>query len=63
MNHTRRAWRKSSYSTPDGQCVEIADTSEGIDLRDSKDHTGPVLSFDRPAWTDFIATIKQGGFG
>jgi hypothetical protein len=63
VNAPLRIWRKSSYSTPDGQCIEIADTSEGIDLRDSKDPTGPVLRFDRSCWMDFLGTIKLGGLG
>ena len=63
MNDPLPLWRKSSYSTPDGQCVEIAATSGGIDLRDSKNPTGPVLSFDPLGWADFIRTIKRGGLG
>lgn len=60
MNRPRRVWRKSSHSAPDGQCIEIADTPEGIDLRDSKDPSGAVLTFARPDWTEFIGAIKRG---
>lgn len=63
MNASPRIWCKSTHSTPDGQCVEIADTSVGIDVRDSKNPAGPILSFDRPGWEDFIGTIKRGGLG
>ncbi|MBF8188526.1 DUF397 domain-containing protein [Nonomuraea sp. K274] len=53
------AWRKSSYSTNGGNCVEIASLANGrIAIRDSKDPSGPVLVFDRAAFATFTEAIK-----
>ena len=48
-------WRKSSHSGSNGHCVEVAD---GVQVRDSKDPDGPVLSFTPAAWQAFINTLK-----
>lgn len=49
------AWRKSSHSGDQGACVEMATAGEAVAVRDSKDPTGPVLSFPAAAWTAFAA--------
>ncbi|MFI9359596.1 DUF397 domain-containing protein [Kitasatospora sp. NPDC053057] len=49
-------WFKSSHSgTEGGACVEIALTPAAVHVRDSKDKTGPDLTFTPAAWADFIA--------
>ena len=42
-----RTWAKSSYSDPNGgNCVEARQPGTGtVQVRDSKDTSGPVLSF------------------
>ncbi len=52
-------WRKSSYSSAQGQCVETAITPGGRAVRDSKDPEGPALSFSRDAWREFIERVKR----
>jgi Domain of unknown function (DUF397) len=52
-------WRTSSRSGG-GQCVEIAIDGEHVYMRHSKDPAGPILTFDREAFRDFIAYLKTG---
>lgn len=42
-------WRKSSFSDGDANCVEVAHLVKGFAVRDSKDPSGPVLSFTQPS--------------
>ncbi|MBM0236311.1 DUF397 domain-containing protein [Micromonospora sp. ATA32] len=56
---TGAAWRKSSRSNNGGNCVEVADNLPGIvGLRDSKDPTGAVLTFNPRAWATFVHGVK-----
>lgn len=57
------AWRKSSYSGTNGQCVEIGEGVTGVvPVRDSKDPEGPALSFAPDAFAAFVDAIKAGQF-
>ncbi|MFE5121999.1 DUF397 domain-containing protein [Streptomyces sp. NPDC056669] len=53
-------WRKSSYSAGNGgQCVEVAACRpDTVHVRDSKNTTGPNLTFPAPAWGDFVAFAR-----
>jgi hypothetical protein len=55
-------WRKSSYSSSNGQCVEIASVGTEIAVRDSKNPAGPVLIFGPEEWKTFIAAATAGQF-
>jgi hypothetical protein len=58
---TGAVWRKSTRSNNGGDCVEVADNLPGIvALRDSKDPSGPVLTFIPDAWLAFIEDAKHG---
>lgn len=59
------AWRKSSYSGYNGDCVEVAVLSPGqVGVRDSKAHgSGPVLRLSGAEWADFVARVRAGTFG
>jgi len=52
-------WRKSSYSGNTGNCVEVADLSDRVAVRDSKDLDGPKLIFTRDQWRAFLEGIKS----
>jgi hypothetical protein len=52
-------WRTSTHSANGGGCVEVARTPATVRVRDSKDRTGPVLSFPATAWRAFLATVTR----
>jgi hypothetical protein len=57
-----RTWRKSSYSTAQGNCVEVCTDEATVAVRDSKNVAGPELEFTGRAWADFVRGIKDGEF-
>ncbi len=56
----RATWRKSSWSTYNGNCVEVAQFSPGlIGVRDTKDRgSGQVLVFAGDPWRKFLNAVK-----
>jgi hypothetical protein len=55
------AWAKSSHSTPNGgNCVQVRRTTTAVQIRDSKNPDGPVLTFTPAEWQAFTAAIKDG---
>ena len=57
-----QTWHKSTRSGSNGQCVEARRMGDTIQLRDSKDRSGPVLSFPLGAWTAFTDGLKGAEF-
>ena len=55
-------WIKSSYSSGEGQCVEVAAVEGEIATRDSKSPTGPVLMFSEDGWAGFIRGVNAHEF-
>jgi hypothetical protein len=54
-------WRKSSYSFPEGACVEVAQTSCGrVLFRDSKVQDGPVMEVSTATAAAFTAAVERG---
>jgi hypothetical protein len=54
------AWRRSSRSGTQDQCVEVAITPDAILMRSSKHPGGPVLRFTRAEWLAFIGGEEDG---
>jgi Domain of unknown function (DUF397) len=61
---SQATWRKSSFSSMNGNCVEVGHLlPDRVGVRDTKDKgTGPVLIFTGAEWDAFIAGAKEGQF-
>jgi hypothetical protein len=57
------SWIKSSLSTYNGNCVEVAGLEEErIKVRDSKNPRGGILNFTPAEWDAFIGGVRNGEF-
>lgn len=53
------AWRKSSYSSGGGNCVEVASVGSGtVAVRDSK-NPAPVVHFSSEAFALFLGELRS----
>lgn len=57
-NPVTATWRKSSYSTATGDCVEVAPAAEGVQLRHSKRPEDGTIIFSQAAWTTFLQETR-----
>jgi Domain of unknown function (DUF397) len=55
-------WIKSSHSFSNGNCVEVQREDTSVSVRDSKDPSGPVLTFTPDEWKAFTAGCRDGEF-
>ena len=56
-------WRKSKWSNPSGNCVEVAALPDGdVAVRNSRHPAGPALVYTRAEISAFLAGAKDGEF-
>jgi hypothetical protein len=55
---SEQAWRVSTYTGGQGNCVEVADAAHVVMVRDTKDRDGGALAFTAEAWRAFTDTLR-----
>lgn len=59
-SRSRLRFRKSSYSSGNGGCVEAAADGNRCYVADTKDPDGPMLVVAPHAWATFVTSLKRG---
>lgn len=54
-------WR-TALSCNGGNCVRVAASGTTVHIGDSKDPDGPILSYTKGEWRDFLTGAKNGDF-
>lgn len=52
-------WRKSTYSTANGTCVEVAVVEPVVGVRDSKKIDAGHLTVPSTKWAAFVVAVKD----
>ncbi|WP_333737253.1 DUF397 domain-containing protein [Streptomyces sp. IBSBF 2806] len=60
MTKSDGAWRKSTYSSATGQCVEVRRVVSGrVLVRDGKNPAAGSVGLSRQAWERFLGTARD----
>jgi hypothetical protein len=60
MDNQNLNWRKARYSNGSGNCVEVADASRAVLVRDTTNRDGGTLAFSAGAWRQLVADVRSG---
>ena len=60
MHYTE--WRKSTRSGNQSNCVMVRSSDRTVQVKDSKDPEGPVLTFTHDEWRTFVRGAADGEF-
>jgi hypothetical protein len=52
-------WRASSFTSGQGNCVEVTHHRADVPVRDTKDRSGGALSVPANAWTSFLRSVRS----
>ncbi|HEU5128395.1 MAG TPA: DUF397 domain-containing protein [Glycomyces sp.] len=56
-----REWQKSSRSQPQGNCVELRQRADAVQIRDTKlGDASPVFDLDSETYASLIEGLKRG---
>ena len=59
IRKARGVWRKSTHSGQGSStCIEVAELSRGLTVRDSTNPSGPRLAFGAQDWHRFMDRVK-----
>ena len=59
--HKGLTWR-TALNCNGGACVQVAATEQGVLLGNTRQPTGPVISYTPDEWHAFVTGIKKGDF-
>jgi len=63
MSMSDGKWFKSARSGPNcDNCVEVRTVAGGVEVRNSKDRSGPSVAFTADEWSAFVGGAKDGEF-
>jgi hypothetical protein len=57
-DHSCPAWRTSTYSGQNGNCLQVTALSPAVKVRDSKNPGGHHLAFPPATWRAFTRRIR-----
>lgn len=55
-------WQKSSFSGQGGNCLEARLHDGNVQVRDSKDRDGTILTFTQREWVAFLQGVQNKEF-
>jgi hypothetical protein len=55
-------WFKSSFSSSGGSCVEVRFEEGLAQVRNTRDRSGPMVTFNRAEWEAFLLGAWNGEF-
>lgn len=53
-------WRKSSFSSTNGSCVELATDGATVFVRDTKDRDAGTLALTAESWRELLDAARSG---